>query len=162
MTDKPEESGWQIGKNFYPFVTSFRLGDPVLVEALTGLTWVEFVDRLPDEDIEGQPDDPVVNLGLIGVAVWQIHETWRRDRVVQYVSRLPMEKLEWVGPDEPEEPEDAVEPGEGDARPPAIAGNTTSTSSPPTSKPDSPTTPDTDQGSETSSPTTSGGLTSVM
>lgn len=166
MTDQAtrtvEETGWQINGRLYPFVTSFRLGDPVLVEALTGLSWVEFVDRLPDDDVDEQPDDPVVNLGLIGVAVAQVHTTWRRDRVVQYVTGLPMETVEWVGAEEPPEAEPGDE-DEGDAGAPAIPFGPTSPTSPPTLTPGSQTTsPGEDQESEGSNPQSSGGLTSVM
>lgn len=122
MTD---EAGFQIGKRLYPFPSRFRMGDPVLVEQLTGITWPQFVDRLPDDD--ETPDDPIAMLGMVGVAVAQGNPTWRRDRVVRYVTELNMEDVEVVGPQ--------LEDAEDDASPPLAAdsGEQTSNGSPPQS-----------------------------
>jgi hypothetical protein len=115
----PDQVGVQIGNHFYPLPTTFRLGDPVLVEELTGLTWGEFVERLPDEDApDDMPEDPVSMLGLIGVAVWQGNTTWRRDRVVRFVTTLAMDKVEITGPEPEEDTEREDDAEEGDGRPP--------------------------------------------
>lgn len=118
-----EQVGVQIGKHFFPFPTAFRLGDPVLVEELTGLTWSDFVDRLPDEDApDDGPEDPVAMLGMIGVAIWQANPTWRRDRVVRYVNTLDMSTVEIVGPDAEEPgPDDEKDTKPGGDGPPAEA-----------------------------------------
>lgn len=152
----PDEAGFQINKRFYPFPTGFRLGDPVLVEALTGLTWADFVQRLPDDDVDQAPDDPVVMLGLIGVAISQANPNMTRQRVVAYTARVGMEQVEFISGDTPDELAD-----EGDARPPAIPGSTGSSESPSRSKSDSPTTTDEESSSGPSTPPTSGGRTSV-
>lgn len=114
-----DQIGVQIGSHFYPLPTAFRLGDPVLVEELTGLDWNSFVERLPDEDEpDDAPEDPVAMLGMIGVAVWQRNPTWKRDRVVRFVTALNMENVEIVGPELEQGVDDAGdEPG--GARPPA-------------------------------------------
>jgi hypothetical protein len=146
-----EQSGYQIGSRFYPLSTSFRLGDPVLVEQLTGLAWSEFLERLPeDEDPDGALD-PVAELGLIGVAIAQANPLWRRDKVVSYTTRIERDKITFVGPEAEDDEDDEAE---GDARPPDKAGETTSSSSPPTSRSDS------DSPSELSTPVTSGESTS--
>lgn len=96
-------AGFMIGDAFYPFPTAFRLGDPVLVEELTGLAWDEFVDRLPDEN-DGDKDgtDPVALIGLVGVAVWQQNPRWRRERVVRFVESIDQGDFTVSAP-EPEE-----------------------------------------------------------
>ena len=108
------EAGYQIGKRFFPFPASFRLGDPVLIRDLTGMSWEEFVNAMPDEDDPDAIGDPVVMLGMLGVAVWQTNPTWRRDRVVKYVQNVMIEDVEAVGIDD----EEGVE--EGDAGPPVV------------------------------------------
>lgn len=92
-----EEAGFQIGKRLYPFPSSFRLGDPVLVKEVTGLDWQEFLDRIPDPDDPTQEDDMIVVLGLIAVAVWQGNPTWRRDKVSRYAQGLDLSEIEAVG-----------------------------------------------------------------
>jgi hypothetical protein len=112
--DKP---GFQVGGRFYAIPTSFRLGDPVLIEELTGLAWNEFVDRLPEDDEpDDAPDDPVVLLGLLGVAVWQQNPRWRRDKVIHYVQQLDMGEIEAVTP-EPDDDDGGGDDG-ADADPP--------------------------------------------
>jgi len=91
------DPGFEIGGNLYPFPTSFRLGDPVLVEQVTGLDWPTFTNRLDDADYD---EDLVTLSGLIAVALWQSNPTWRRDRVVREVERLNLESVKVVG-DEP-------------------------------------------------------------
>lgn len=98
-----EEAGFQIGKRFYPFPGSFRLGDPVLVREVTGMDWGEFVEKLPsDEDDIGfvEESDAIVLLGLVAVAVWQGNPTWRRDKVSRYVQSLDMTDVQPVGGEE--------------------------------------------------------------
>lgn len=143
-------AGFQIGKRFYPWPSRFRLGDPVLIEELTGLEYDTFLERLPDDDTpDDELMDPIVTLGLIGVAVWQESPTWRRDRVVRYVQALDRDAVEMVAPevDEPQ-PGDAdyVEPAPaapGDGDPPAV----TEAASPPASD-----TPATASGTGSASP----------
>lgn len=95
-----KESGFEIEGRTYPFVGSFRLGDPVLVERLTGLDWNEWTDRLPDEDDPtGELNDPLVMLGMVGVAVWQTNPRWSREKVARYVEQLDMSAVEVHAPD---------------------------------------------------------------
>lgn len=120
----PERAGVQIGRHFFAFPTAFRLGDPVLVEELTGIPWSEWVDRLPDEDEpDDGPEDPVAMLGLIGVAIWQANPTWRRDRVVRYVNSIDKSTIEIVGPalEEPGIDDEEGHAGGGDDDPPALS-----------------------------------------
>lgn len=109
--------GFHIGGRFYPAPTSFRLGDPVLVTELTGMTWEEFIGKLDDEE-----EDPALMLGIVGVAVWQQHPTWKRDKAVAFVQAVQFDQIEAVGAE-----------AEDDAGPPAESGEPTSTDSPPAS-----------------------------
>lgn len=100
------DAGFEIKGRFYPFVESFRLGDPVLVERLTGLEWHEWIERLPDGDdptADGDLSDPLVMLGMVGVAIWQGNPSWARDKVARYVERLNMEDVEATGDDQEDE-----------------------------------------------------------
>lgn len=124
----PQELGFQIGRRFYPWPFKFLLGDPVLLEELTGLEYDKFLERLPDEDTAETDDlDPVAMVGLIGVAVWHENPTWKRDRVVRYVQGLTRDQVQMVAPEQEAEPQvgdpDYVEPPPGDAGdPPSESG----------------------------------------
>lgn len=128
-----DQQGWEIkhpeaerGK-FYPLVSDFKTGDAMLVERVTGLTWRDFIARLPDEDDDSDVMDAVVSAGLLAVAVAHVHDSWGRERVASYVEATPMAHVVWHEPDEAEVP----------VRPPAIsAGETSSSSSPAESKPE--------------------------
>lgn len=147
----PEKPGFQIGRRFYPFPASFRLGDPVLVEELTGLDWHAFLDRLPDEDApDGQEPDPVAMLGLVGVAVWQANPRWRRDRVVSYVQGLDMGDVEAVGADDDAEEDEASPPAEAEPAPGQPDSETSASSSRPESESPSAASSPTGSGTETS------------
>lgn len=100
------EEGFVIGDRTYPFPTSFRLCDPVLVSQLTNMSWHQFVEML--EDAKDGSQDPASMAGMIGVAVWQGNPRWTRDRVVRFVEQLDMDSVEVVAPDEV----DAVPPPE--------------------------------------------------
>lgn len=104
------EPGFVIQGVFYPTPTAFKLGDPVLIEELTGKLFPDFAEALGDED---RQNDPAVLIGLIGVAVWHQHPKWPRARVVEYVQQLDIEAFEFQGgtEDEPVPPATA-EPGE--------------------------------------------------
>jgi hypothetical protein len=99
-----DEPGFSIGTEFYPFPSSFRLGDPVLVAEVTGISWNEFAEMLDD-------GDPRTLAGLVAVAVWQKNPGWRRERVLRYVEALEMDALQFQGD------------VEGDAGPPGVAGD---------------------------------------
>jgi len=83
------DEGFVIEGRTYPFPTSFRLCDPVLVSQLTGMSWSEFVELL--EDSERQ--DPATMAGMVGVAVWQGNPRWTRERVVRFVEQLDMDSV---------------------------------------------------------------------
>lgn len=97
----PDQSGFEIKGKFYPLAQSFRLGDPPLVERVTGLDWPEFTERLPDEDSDPtKAEDIVVLAGLIAVSVWQQHPHWRRDRAASYVEQLELDRVKFIAADE--------------------------------------------------------------
>lgn len=89
-----QEAGFNIGGTFYPFPKTFRLGDPVLIRELTGMEFPEFALALDDKT---RREDPVILLGLIGVAIWQANPRWTRDRVMSFVQMVPLESVEGVG-----------------------------------------------------------------
>jgi hypothetical protein len=118
------ESGYKIGDRIYPVATSFRLGDPLLIQELTELSWDEFRARIkaeekrieawftaeaegvPEEEREDPPaEDPFVALGMIGVAVAQKNPAWPRAKVVEYVRNLEGDAVEFIAGEEPEKPE---------------------------------------------------------
>ncbi len=122
---------FEIFDKEYPLPQAFRMGDPVLVEEVSGLTWGEFSDRMDDAD-----GDPAIMLGMLAVAVWQTNPRWRRDRVARYVEGLKIEDVKFVGEErEPEtsppvngsSPKDAGSPSE--SRPPAGLSSDTTQSS---------------------------------
>ncbi len=121
---------FEIFDKEFPLPQAFRMGDPVLVEEVTGLTWGEFSDRMDDAD-----GDPAIMLGMLAVAVWQTNPRWRRDRVARYVEGLKIEDVRFVG--EEREPE-ANPPVNGslrdagslsESRPPAVSSSDTTPSS---------------------------------
>lgn len=132
------EAGYKIGNKVYPFPARFLLGDPVLVRELTGLEWADFLERLPDaDDLEDvtYTEDPVATLGLVGVAIWHGHPTWKRDKVVRYTLALAQGEVTFVAPEVEEPlpegaPEGAAAAVADDAGPPEIqtslAGSPTS------------------------------------
>ena len=86
------DNGFEIGDKFYKLPDEFRMGDPVLVEEVTGLSWGEFSDRLEDEG-----GDPVVMLGMLAVAVWQANPRWRRDRAARFVEAVNIGDVKFIG-----------------------------------------------------------------
>lgn len=126
------QTGFNIGGRFYAWPAKFRLGDPVLIEELTGLAYHDFLARLPDVDSPDDEDlDPVASLGLIGVAIWQTNPSWRRDRVVRYAQSLDKESVEIIVPEQDAEPVEGdpdyqapatVAAGDGDPLPTAPDG----------------------------------------
>lgn len=115
-----ERDGVEIYSRFYPWPARFRIGDPVLVTELTGLTWPEFaaaVDAHEDaiEAAAASGDDPpvpdqVVLSGLIAVAFWQGNPQMSRDKARKAIERVPLEEITLVG-----------DGAEDDARPPGEA-----------------------------------------
>lgn len=107
MADK---ATFAIGGRDYNFPESFRLGDPVLVQEITGMEFTDFAEALDDPQ---RRKSPVILAGLVGVAVWQSNPTWKRDRVRRFIEELDMEALEF--------PEAEQNTGEGEQDPPAQA-----------------------------------------
>ena len=137
-----DQTGWEIKGQFFPDPESFRMGDPVLVEQVTGLDWPSFTERLDDPAFE---QDLVLVSGLVAVAIWQQRPQWRRDRVARYVETLDIGAVKFIGGDAPE----AVE--ENDESPPEGAAPESDSETPPPSS----TTPPASS-SESTSPSSSG------
>lgn len=123
MATQTEQAGFQVGNFFYPLPMKFKMGDPVLVEELTGLEWEDFIQRLPDEDeadTEMRGLDPRAYLGLFAVAVWHANPTWQRSRVIRYSQSQDANEVQLVGPESEENVEGRGDEPD-DARPPEMA-----------------------------------------
>lgn len=86
----PDEPGFEIGGETYPFPQGFRLCDPVLVAEVTGMSWMEFAELLDDQD-------PRTLAGLIAVSVWQKNPRWKRDKVIHFVEGLELDAIGFAG-----------------------------------------------------------------
>lgn len=123
-----DQSGVEVYKRFYPWPTSFRLGDPVLVKEVTGMTWPDFTAALDAQnqaiaDAEEMGDespqaDQVVLAGLIAVAFWQGNPQMSRDKARRALERIPMEEIEMID----EETEDSPPAGAA-GEPPSTTSN---------------------------------------
>lgn len=89
---------FEIHGREYLLPEAFRMGDPVLVEEVTGLEWGDFSDRVDDAG-----NDPIVMIGMLAVSVWQTNPRWKRDRVARFVEAIRIEDVKYLAGDEPEE-----------------------------------------------------------
>lgn len=112
LPGKPADAGFLIAEEFYPYPTSFRLIDPILVEELTGMGWGEFALAIDERD----SDNLKPLIGMVAVAIWQKHPEWKREKVVKFVSDIDFENLDFTTPE-----------GEDDVDPPAVTPDATST-----------------------------------
>jgi len=111
-----DQSGVEVYKRFYPWPNSFRLGDPVLVNQMTGMTWPEFTAALDAQnqaiaEAEEMGDEPpqadqVVLAGLIAVAFWQGNPHMSRDKARRALERVPMEEIEMIDEETDDRPPD--------------------------------------------------------
>lgn len=113
--DQPEaapERGFVINEKLYPFPSSFKVTDPVLVKEVSGLSWDPFIAAATGDEEwlteNGAPDEAIVMVGLIACAVWHVNPRWPRAAVVRFVQNLDEGDLDVVGADLPPE----VSPGE--------------------------------------------------
>ena len=120
----PDQDGFEIYKRFYPAPMRFRMGDPVLVKEVTGMTWPEFTTALDameqdysalveqDRTDEFQADHALL-LGLMAVAFWQGNATMSRAKVVRAIERIPLEDVEFIAADVEDDasPPDVAEAG---------------------------------------------------
>jgi len=113
-----DQDGVEIYKRFYPWPNSFRLGDPVLVNQVTGMSWPEFTAALDDqnraiaeaEEMGGEPPpaDQVILAGLIAVAFWQGNPQMSRDKARRAVERIPIEEIELIESESDADPQEAA------------------------------------------------------
>lgn len=106
----------------YAFPAAFRLCDPVLITEVTGLSYTEFAELLD----EGA--DPRTIAGMVAVAVWQKHPTWKREKVIKFVQEVNLDDLMFADDDV-----------EADAAPLTVDGDTGNSpvvSTPPSAEPD--------------------------
>ena len=110
----PDQDGFEIYKRFYPSPTRFRMGDPVLVTEVTGMTWPEFTAALDAMETDyaslaeqGRADefqaDHTLLLGLMAVAFWQGNPTMSRAKVVRAIERIPIDDVDFIAADTEED-----------------------------------------------------------
>lgn len=114
----PQQDGVEIYGRFYPWPDRFRLGDPVLVREVTGMSWPEFTAALEEQEAafeaarevgEEPPDaDQVVIAGLVAVSFWQGNPHMSRQKARSSVERIPQDKVEIVEGDDVDPPAEAA------------------------------------------------------
>lgn len=105
MSDEPQEKAkFLIDGREYPFPEKFRLGDPVLVTQITGMSFKEFSAATDDEELR---EDPAVLLGLVAVAVSQGNPRWKRERVIEFVQQIDFDNFDTSGGDVADPPKPA-------------------------------------------------------
>ena len=98
LPGRPEESGFLIADTFYPWPSSIRIVDPILVRELTGMDWGEFSMALDGADEGDESQDPRSLVGFVGIAIWQKHPKWKREKVIEFVQQLDFESLNFQLP----------------------------------------------------------------
>jgi hypothetical protein len=118
VDQKPEiDRGFMIREKFYPFPTSYKITDPVLVGEVAGLSWDPFIAAVTGDEewleANDAPEETLVMVGLLGCAVWHKHPDWPRAAVVRFVQGIGEEEIDVIGVDVPDEAAPAeVGPGE--------------------------------------------------
>jgi hypothetical protein len=104
----------------YEQAATTRLGDPALIEALTGLKHSEWRRRYVaslqavldqqeaierGEEPEGDYDeDALVTQGILGMAIARKHPTWSRSKIVEFVNGISYEEIEILAVEVEEDP----------------------------------------------------------
>lgn len=111
MAEQPQ---FKIRGEVYEQTATTRLGDPVLIEQLTGLRHSEWRKRYVasleavlaqqqaverGEELEEVDEDALVTLGILGMAIARKHPSWSRSQVVEFVSGIEYDEIEIVGGD---------------------------------------------------------------
>lgn len=120
----PTQSCFEVYGRSYPVITldKFRMGDPVLVTEVTGLTWPEFeagahtmeqeyrtaIDLGNEDEFQG---NPIILTGLMAVAFWHGNPMMTRAKVVKAVERIPIVDVDFI----PGEEDDVGPPAETEA-----------------------------------------------
>lgn len=106
MARKKADAKFRIGSREYSFPDSFRLGDAVLIQEVTGMEFPDFAEALDDPR---RNRSPVIMAGMIAVAIWQAEPTRRRDSVRRFIEMIDMSTLDFGEP-EAAEPQDGPPP----------------------------------------------------
>lgn len=118
----PDQPGYMIDGRFFPMVTQYKHGDPILIHEVTGLSWDEFAELLAEAGEEGARPNPIVNTALIAVAIQRNFPTWSRRRVSDYVKNIELGSEEVVGIVESDTNGSGPNGESGDELPPAESG----------------------------------------
>lgn len=95
-SNPPERVGFEIDGRFYPAPERFRALDPLLIHELTGMDFIDFSEALQDPE---RRRDPILNVGVIGVAVWQGNPRWTREKIIRFMQNLDMDDIEPISPE---------------------------------------------------------------
>ena len=101
----PDQAGFRVGEEFYPFPDNYRIGDSVLIEMLTGLDMEDFAEALAEGEASAR-----VFAGLIGVAIWRAHPRWDVNKAARFVHELDLSTITSEAPAEEGEGEDPPSP----------------------------------------------------
>lgn len=110
----------------YAIPQSYRLGDPVLIEEISGLRFHEFAERLTTSEwLIGR--DPAVLVAVVAVAVWQQHEDWSREKVRKFIEALDTDQFDFKLPEQTETDADPPDEPAGESPSPTSSDGSTTT-----------------------------------
>jgi hypothetical protein len=87
------EAGFRVGDKFFPFASAPKIGDAPLVEAVTGVRFEAWADRL--EHLDQDHPDTTAMLGLMAIAVRTAEPSWSRAKVVQFLEDVEFDGLDF-------------------------------------------------------------------
>ncbi len=133
-----EQPSIKIKGRTYTYPGSSKLGDAALIEQLTGLTHAEWRRRYRAgleavvSDDETFEEDSAISVGIVAMAVARENPTWSRSRVVEFVSGLDWDEVEFepgdVGPPESEAGKETGSPNGNEHAEPSSPGSGTGSS----------------------------------
>lgn len=122
MADRPR---FKIRGQVYEYAETTKIGDPALIEQVTGLRhgawrrrYIEAMQTLlawqeakeQGEDPEPPDEDSIVDQGILAMSIARKHRSWSRSQVAEFVADLDWDEVEILGG--------------GDAGPPTAAATT--------------------------------------
>jgi hypothetical protein len=128
----PDESGFKLNEEFFPWPDHYDTGDTIIIERVTGLSMIEWAEELEQADPEGGRMSMSAMAGMMAAAMRQKHPGWKHRRIEEliYASNLGGEAFEIINT-EPDEAEVVELPSpRGDESPPSEDSSPTSTDEP--------------------------------
>lgn len=128
----------EIGDEAFPLVSRFMLTDAVLVEEVTGLQWLAFLNRARDLFTPGENGDGLDNVafsGVVAISVARKNQRWRRDRVLRFVQDIEHDAVRLVIPEVGEESDADPPANEAGSRTPSMSASSSESDSDSSSEP---------------------------